>query len=388
MALDAIKIYMYNVKEKYNKVFFNGLSRWKIRENRKNKYLSSYEYFIDGVYVVYKPYSEKGTLSLKFNVAKLMVGDNVSSIFSLNIQQLQIKLQSKLYNIINLSELPHIRFWKVSYFENNINIIRDICEINSLYDFIYTHRYSIIPGFNCEANHSDGGRTIVFFNANNKSDSTIVIKFYYKLRQIENTSDEFDMEKYYKDSDLINIRIGQDVLRMEITMYRDKICEQFKPQIKFSSLPMDINQEPYIKTIQQQIGIFEEVINYRYQILMLNKFINMFHLNRCITTKKKLFKFIDSNCNIKSKDERTTARAVIKSLNLKDKYHKKKPSTKIINKYKSFILHSGYHYLYSESEIQPIVIDDIIVQLPQIQREAIRMYKDSNIYYDVWCAYR
>lgn len=389
MALDAVEIYIYNVKENEQKVFCNSLGSWNIRENRKNKYLSAYEYYTDGIYVRYRPRYEKGTLSIKFNVAKFMTGDNISSVFCFNTNNLQMELQSKLYNIINFRQLSHIRFWKVSHFENNINIIRDTSEIDSLYDFIYNNRHNILPRFNCEANHSDGGRTITFFNANNKSNGTIVIKFYYKLSEIENKPSKsesilsrFDMIRHYKEKSLINIRMGQDILRMEITMYRDKIFERFKPQIQYSSLSIDINQEQDTKTIQQQIGTFEEVINYRYQILMLKRVINMFHLDKRITTKNKLFTFIDNN--FKDKEKRTTAKAVINSLNSKDKYHKKKPSPTTINKYKNFILDSGYHYLYNESEIQPVIIEDIIAQLPQVQQEAIRIYKNSNIYYDAW----
>lgn len=384
MALDAIKIYIHNVKEKQQQVFYNGLCGWSFRENRQDQYQLSYVYNADGVYVTYKPHSHKGTLSIKFNVAKLITGDNISSVFCFDIHELQEKLKTKLDNIINFNELKHIVFWKVSYFENNINIIRDIHEINALYKFIYNNRHNFLPRFNCEAKHVDGGRTIVFFNAKNKSDATIVIKFYYKLRQIENTSNEFDIQKYYEDNDLINIRIGQDVLRMEITMHRDKIREQFKPQIKYSSLSIDINEEQAIKTIQQQIGTFEDIIDYRHQILMLNTFINKFHLNKCIITRDKLFEFINHNHNFKNKEQRTTARIVVNILNLKDKYHKKKPPPTTINRYKNFILDSGYHYLYSESEIQPIIVENIIENLPDIQQEAIKNYKDSNIYYDVW----
>lgn len=390
MALDAIKIYIHNVRKNQQQVFYNSFNSWKIRENRKDKYQSSYEYYTDGAYVRYKPYSQKGTLSIKFNVAKLITGDNISSVFCFNTQQLQMKLQAKLDNVINLNKLKHIRFWKVSHFENNINIIRDRREINSLYDFIYTNKCSILPGFKCEANHSDGGRTIAFFNANNKRDATIVIKFYYKLSEIKNkliksgnTLNESDILRCYIGSNLINLRIGQDILRMEITMHRDKIREQFKPQIIGSSSFIDINEEQDIKTIQQQIGTFGDVINYRHQILMLNIVIKMFHLDKCITTRDKLFEFINNNPNFKD-EEKKKAKAVVYSLNLRDKYHKKKPSTKTINKYKNFILDSGYHYLYNESEIQPVIIDDIIAQLPQMQQEAIRIYKNSNIYYDAW----
>lgn len=389
MALDAIKIYIHNVKKNQQQVFYNGLRGWIPKKYRENEYLLSYEYNADGVYVSYKPYIEEGTLSIKFNVAKLITGDNISSVFCFNTHELQEKLQAKLDNVINLSKLRHIRFWKVSYFENNINIIRDTRDINALYDFIYTNKRSILPRFNCEANHSDGGRTIVFFNANNKRNSTIVIKFYYKLNEIqnkiiknENTLNKSDILRNYTDSKLINIRMGQDILRMEITMYRDKICERFKPQIQYSSLPIDINKEQDKKTIQQQIGTFEDVIDYRHQILMIKRVINMFHLDKCITTKDKLFEFI--NHNFKNKEQRTTAIAVVNTLNSKDKYHKKKPSPTTINRYKNFILDRGYHYLYNESEIQPVIIEDIISQLPQVQQEAIRTYKNSNIYYDAW----
>lgn len=55
---------------------------------------------------------------------------------------------------------------------------------------------------------------------------------------------------------------------------------------------------------------------------MINTFINNFYLNKCIITRDKLLEFI--NDNFKDKEKRT-AKAVINILNLKDKYHKKKP---------------------------------------------------------------
>ncbi len=376
MAIDAIKCYLHNVKYMDSKLFKYGLSGWQYFDNN-NKYLISYKITVQGTHLSYKPFSQGGTLSIKFNVAKLIENDNISSVFCFNLQEVFEKLQDNLVGIIDLKYAPHIRFWKVSTFENNINIIRDKSEIKALYNVITkidkTHSFKLNRIY-----EEDG--TIYFSSGEHLNNRKRVVKFYLKLREIKSNRPEIITENYY-NSDIININKGQDILRLEIKTHRDYIAKICKPKVIYSSNPEFYNKTKK-KTIKQNIGIFEQIINYDFQLKSLNCIIKEFNLDKVITTKDKLLKYVE-NTNDLTDNEKPTAKKVIYYLNKKDKYHKKKPSKSSIIKYKNWILQNGYHYLYADEEIQPILLDDIIKQLPQNQQQKIMVYEDSNIYKDM-----
>lgn len=379
MAIDAIECYIYNVNNIKDKLFINELSGWKFTLNTDNEHLSSYNICINGIYLRYKPYSHKGKLSMKFNVPKLITGDNISSVFCCNIQRLFEILQDNLSSIINLKEAPHLRFWKVSKFENNINIIRNKDIIISLYSFL--SKIDKTNNFYIHRIYENKG-TIYFGNGKDLNSSTILVKFYFKLRQIEQTTPTINIMDYY-ESNIINLSPCEDILRLEILTKRDKITKLFNPTILYSSNP-EYYEKNKTKTIDKNIGAFEDIMNYDFQIIMLNNIIKEFNINKIITTKSNLFRVINNSKDL-SLSEKKTAKAVVNTLNLKDKYHKKKPSTSSIYKYRKWILDNGYHYIYSDKEISPIILEEIVENLPKQQQIAIQVYKDSNIFKDLYC---
>lgn len=378
MAIDAVECYIYNTNNIKDKLFINNLSGWRFVPNNENEYLSSYEIDINGIYLRYQPHRCKGKFSIKFNVPRLLTGDNISSIYCCNLQRLFETLQDKLISIINLKEAPHLRYWKVSMFENNINIIRNKDIIKSLYAFASTIHKT--KRFTTHCIYEDDG-TIYLGNAKNLNDSTIVIKFYLKLKQIEQTHSHLNINDYY-ESKIINLQPYEDILRLEIVTSRDEILKLFKPQLVYSSDPKHFKNNSQ-KTIEQNIGTFEDIMNYNFQLKMLQNVINEFNMDKIITTKKKLFKLIDNSSKL-SISEKKTAKRVINTLNLKDKYHKKKPSISSIYKFKNWILHQGYHYIYSDKEVSPIILDYIISSLPLQQQSDIELYKNSSIFMDMW----
>lgn len=380
MALDAIQCYIYNVKSIEHELFKNDFKKWRyIRKN--NSHLSYYDNHVNGIYLKYQPLLNQGKLGIKFNVAKLIIGDNISSIFCCNVQQLFERLCEELNELIDLKEAPHIRYWKVSHFENNINIIRDKDIIEAIYNTICKIKQT--TNYNMHCIYNDKG-TIYFGNGRDKESSTIIIKFYFKLKQIIDTKSDINIKEYHHNNDIIKLNSKESILRIEITTYRRKITDKFKPKVLYSS---DVKHESYGKnkrlTKEQSIGTFEDVFNYDYQTRCLKEVIKEFHLDKIITTKSRLLEFIKNSSELSDKEKNTAIR-VIYTLNLGKNYHKKKPSEVSINKYKNWILNHGYHYIYADKEVQPILLEKIIEELPQKQQQAIKLYKNSNIYYDMW----
>lgn len=377
MAIDAVTCYTYNVNNIKDELFVNGLTGWTFNPNESNRHRSSFDIWHDGIHLNYRPFHRNGTLRIKFNVPKLITGDNISSIFCCNIQRLSDILGSKLTHVIRLSKAPALRFWKVSKVENNINIIRDKATINSLYSLLAN--LDRTRHFTKLCIYKDRG-TIYMGNGMDLDNSTRIVKFYLKLRQIRNANPHLDIAQYY-DSSLIKLRPSEDILRLEIVSNRDALLESFRPHLIYASDPeyYNSNKKP---TVDQQIATLEEVMDYGFQTRMLNKIIKEFHLDKLMTTKDTLFKLIDNSCDLNS-EEKKTAKSVVNKLNLKSKYHKKSPSKSSIRKYKNWILNQGYHYLYADVEIVPIVLDDIISDLPAAQISAIDFYRYSNIFRDV-----
>lgn len=377
MAIDKVSIYTTNVSlVKHNLFEERYRENWYYKE-RDNRCLSYYYKDINGIFLKYMPMHKDDLLYIDFNPAKLLQNDNIAAIYSCNIQQLYNIIRDKLRGILDISVVPNLRYWEVSYYENNINIIRDMDEIKALYNVI--SKLENIGKLKKYIIEEDG--TIYFFNGTDMNNSDFVIKIYLKIRQISNKDPEKLIDDYY-DSDLVCLKAGQDILRIEVALKRDRIYKLFKPMVtKFTSDGKVTEFE--IEPSSRLIAILEKVFDFNSQVNIMNKVLKLLHLDKIMTTKIKLFAVINGS-NL-SKNEKYTAKCVLNYLNKVPRI--KVPAESTILKYKNWILSQGYHYLYADVEIKPITIDDIIKQLPKKQQNCIKVYRNSNIYYDLWSSY-
>ncbi|MCR1934275.1 hypothetical protein NSA27_06150 [Clostridium tepidum] len=378
MAIDKIRIYLDNVSLFKERLFQESYKEnWLFERNKDNNFLSYFYKDINDLFIKYMPIHKDDALYIDFNPAFLLRNDNTTSIYSCNIQQIYNIIREKLKGTLDISVVPNLRYWKVSYYENNINIIRYMDEIKALYKVI--SKLENIGKLKKEI-IEDGG-TIYFFNGKSRAESDFIIKIYFKLRQISNKNPERQIDDYY-DSDLVCLKAGQDILRIEVSLKRDRIYKLFKPIVtKFTSdgKATEIEIEPS----SRPVAILEEVFDFNSQVNIMNKVLKLLHLDKTMTTKIKLFSVI--NGSSLSKNEKHTAKVVLNYLNKVP--HIKVPAESTISKYKRWILSKGYHYIYADVEIKPISIDDIIKQLPKKQQDCIKVYRNSNIYYDLWSSY-
>jgi hypothetical protein len=370
MPIDRVRIYLTNIESIKDDIFLEQYNKWYIKKNTSKPLLSYYWKRIGCITVKYMPLNNGGTLYLEFNPSTMIFGDNIASLCCCNIQQLQNMIYNKLKGTIDISAVSNIRYWNVSRYENNINIIRDAGTIKALYNLI--SKLEKTKRLNKMIYEPEG--TIYFFNGSSLESSDYIVKFYFKLRQIRNKINDASIGQYY-NSEVVCLNPGEDILRMEITSGREIVVRHYKKEkYKWNGLVSEmIGAIP-----RNQIGTLEDIFNYDSQVYLLKKIINDFHLDKIMTTKGKLISFID-NSNL-SLEEKKTAKTVIKHIN--NCSHKKKPAPSTIAKYKAWILSMGYHYMFADVEILPIDVDDIIKNLPYKQQHAIELYRDSNFFND------
>lgn len=367
VELDSITIYINDMKKIELNIFGDNLKHFYFNLNPHNKYLSSYEKNFGGIYVRYYPYKDRGMLEIKFNIPKLIYGNNIESVYCFNPMRLFNELSRRLAPMINLKNTPSILHWKVSKVEINLNYKNSTLIINNLHDVI--KKISYTKHFKREkTRYRDGGQTIYFYNRKNNKNSTLIIKVYFKLRQVSNTSNNNVENKLFNGYDSLSSE-NYEILRFEITVNRKEILKQFKLK---DYVPKSRNE-----TLYSDIGTFHQVMDYNYQMLMLDYMINELHLDKLIATKKELISIIN-NSNELDNNEKMTAKHVILYLN--GDYHKTKPKLKEIEKYKNYVLNKGYHYIYSSDiTIGPIILDVIADNLNKY-KEAIGGFNYGNRY--------
>ena len=381
MALDSIKIYTEELTTTINPklnctlkeaIFINGFNGFKFKEDPLNPNLSYYYANINEINIKYSPYIHRGELRIKFNIPKLLAGINVCSIYACNIQTLFERLSFKLWPLIDLLEAPHLRSWKVSSVEYNIDIILDKHKIDTVYSVL--KKTSSTTKFRQALSYDNGGKTLYFIPVNAKfKSSDVVIKVYYKLLELKECNSEFNVSELYGSRGIVNLSPGQDILRIEITKKRDAIYKDFNIGNGTSNCTlMDTNNLINF----ENIGTFEQIINIDYQYKILNEMLEAVNLNKIITTRMTIKELIYS-CDMLSSKEQKEYWNVIQHENIDS--HKKKPDKAVRNKCIKSILESGYNYIYVDFELEPILIKNIIKNLPEVEQFEMALYKKSNI---------
>jgi len=388
MAIDAVEIYINGLKIRRSgitkkllkdEIFISNFSVFKYIPPEDNDY-KGYSYQMDiedsGIYIKYYPDYNNGELRLRLNIPKIMGGTNICSLFCVNIQELFQKVSFKVWPILDLTMAPHLRFWFVSTFECNIDIIDDKAKINAIYSVLKktssTSKYYLAKAYDT------GGKTRYYVPKRAKLESSdVVIKVYYKLLQLKECDNGFNIIDLFNGFRVINLKPGQDVLRIEITKSRDSIYNDFKP-IVISQSSSKLLEESISKP---RIGTFEQIFNIKYQLKIIKNVLEGLNLDKKILTSNALRNLIRNNAAL-SKELMKDYWNVIQHENINNS-HKKKLSDYIKRKCLNYILSSGYNYLYADIEVEPIRIEDIIKALPEVQQREIKTYKESNIFKDM-----
>lgn len=388
MAIDAVEIYINGLKIRRSgvtnklledEIFTSEFGVFKYIPPKDNDYKGySYQMGIEdsGIYIKYYPDYNNGELRLRLNIPKIMGGTNICSLFCVNMQELLKKISFKVWPILDLIKAPHLRFWFVSTFECNIDIIDDREKIDAIYSVLKktssTSKYYLAKAYDT------GGKTRYYVPKRAKLESSdVVIKVYYKLLQLRECDDNFNIIDLFNGVRVINLKPGQDVLRIEITKSRDSIYNDFKPII----ICQDSSKSLEESISKPRIGTFEQVFNLKYQFEIIKSALEGLNLDKKILTSTALRNIIRSNAAL-SKELMKDYWAIIQHENVND-YHKKKPSDSVKIKCLNYVLYSGYNYLYADTEVDSIRIEDVINALPEVQQREIKTYKESNIFNDM-----
>lgn len=328
----------------------------------------------------YLPRLDGGTLFIDFNLPCLIAGDNIHSIWCLNLQDLWERVYTALLPVARLASanrddgIKHLRYWKVSYYEFNFDLIMAADHIQSYYEALTKMK---LPRLD-RIDEYDPLGTIYNLSNETLKDSNIIERAYLKLPE-RLSHWKGNMPDYYQLSELVKLLPGQKILRIETAHYRPKIRYDFKegkdiPHYKES--PLGILQYNASTAFP---GSFQDIMSYEFQEYSFNQIIGKYHLDKTITTRTKLYRTINTSAMFTTRTA-STAKKVIRYLN--GDTDTPPCSRKQINHYKRLILDAGYHYITSEVELPPVTLESIMDSLTDGQKELINQYRSSDLIRD------
>ncbi|MCY6485337.1 hypothetical protein OW763_13445 [Clostridium aestuarii] len=374
---DILKYYCYNNKQHTNPLLntfpFIDTKKLKYFTNKKNNYKDKFEGTFNGIHITYMPYLNRGYISIKFNIPKLLYGYNIYSVYQYNSRIIWKRLCYELRDVINLIKYPYIDFWRITEYENNIDIIDDI-NIN-------VARYNVIrkiytQNIYMDSTYADNGTIYFYPSKSSKSNPSYKIVVYDKLKEFKDKATGINTSNVLNNKELIHLNSNQNILRIEIKNYRSKITKDFS-YTKVLSSKSEAKTEYLASPMSSYIGSFAEGFNYQHQIGEIKYYLKRLHLDKIITKRYRLFEVIEKDNTLKASTKKKI-KNLIRYLNGEVK--KCSVSDKTAREYRDFILSKGYHYIYSDNQLDPITIDGIIKKLPETQINNINRYKDSNIF--------
>lgn len=331
-------------------------------------------------HLTYLPRLNGGTLFIDFNLPCLIAGDNIHSIWYLNLQDLWERVYTALLPVARLVSgdrdrgVKHLRYWKVSYYEFNFDLIMAADHIQSYYEALTKMKLPRLDRFD----EYDPLGTIYNLSNETLKDSNVIERAYLKLPE-RLSHCKGNMPDYYQLSELVKLLPGQEILRIETAHYRPKIQYDFKegkdiPHYKES--PLGILQYNASTAFP---GSFQDIMSYEFQEYSFNQIIGKYHLDKTITTRTKLYRTINTSAMFTTRTA-STAKKVIRYLN--GDTDTPPCSRKQINHYKRLILDAGYHYITSEVELPPVTLESIMDSLTDGQKELINQYRSSDLIRD------
>lgn len=330
-----------------------------IRELRGWKYLiSSHRIYKHGILIYHKDeiflklmkYSpQKGDLYIDFNPAKIKYGEIDSLNMDIFYGEICMLLDRELRGIFRCDTFFETNKNKLNMFKGEIYIDITINkeESEALFRFI---RKIDIPRMKINLKYMGSG-TIYFYGGNNLSSSNIVFKIYKK-------HEELKTKRYHINSSVGIIRF-ELVLKRRKLLYDYKNAERLKRKKSYQVFHDIAEEHEDIKNIAnidyETSGDFETLSSTLYQFQKLYEFIvQKCNLNKIITTRDILIDTIISR----------TPPTLCKKLCNYVKYVNGENTTmnvskKTLSRYKKMILDLGYHYLYSDIEIQPLHLEEL-----------------------------
>ncbi len=320
----------------------------------------------------------KRILKIRFNLAKLYHCDNIASIWACNLQELHQRLNSLLDGIIDLNDIGLIRYWNVYQYECFADFIIHEQDMIAWLKVISkcSIRYKKI-----DLTYVDKG-TIYFHSGKSLGKSHTNVKIYDKLKHKRDIEAKYNLPRIdYNHSEFINLPLGYRVLRVEI-FYDKKTVKRLNKREAIVSQNVICNpnilnaDEP---TAEYCFFTVEELFSYSRQVRDISNVISLLHLDRPVTTTKKLIAAVKE---LGHSD--TITMNVIDTLKyINNPLRYKKIGKDRISKHKKIILETGYHYITYRRDLKPLSLEEnVIAMLPDDQQKLIKNHKGGNIYRD------
>ncbi len=339
-----------------------------------------YKKIINGITLVYLPniYGYR-ILKLTFNLGKLLHHDNIASVWSCNLMQVQQLLNIALKGIINLNDFGYIGKWKVYEYECFVDFIIPQYDMDAWLNVISK---CSLPYKNVDNNLLEKG-TVYFYSGRSLETSNSQVTIYNKIKEKHDKAEQNEIPRIdYHNSDLINLPLGYRILRLEISHNKDPIQRKNKRVVIGRS--NNINTTDLIDTDffkrEHCFYTLEELFNYNRQLRDIDTVVSDLKLHYQVTTTRKLIHKVKAL----GLGSRLTANIIttIKSINNPKRYGAVL-NTDTIKDHKNTILTTGYHYITSTRDLTPLNIEkDAIGMLTQHQLNMIQRYPKNNIYRD------
>lgn len=274
----------------------------------------------------------KGDLLLTVSVAEIYNGNNSIPISNIDITDLIHRIIQEIRFVLDVSQLPPSRTWRISRDETNLDLI-DTVENNKIRFDIFMK--SKLPYMKIDLTLAGNG-TVYFYTGKTRKRAGMQVCIYSKRLQQDFKNNNL--------REMLGLTQEQDVMRCEVKMKRQPLKNRVQKTNKSYGF-------------QEGNGSnLETVLSKEFQIFVISELFIKLGFDKTITTKKKLNQIID-DCQLLSQKRKITCKRAIRFLNKEIKTINL--STKTLAGYKKIILATGYHYLYAAKELAPINLDDI-----------------------------
>lgn len=366
-------------------------------------------------------------IRLSLNVSYLNFKYDRNGIETITTNDFLDILSKTIIDFIDLDKISYSHALKISIDETNIDMILPQQQIDQLLNVLSKTQ---VPRMKVETTYLDRG-TLYFYSGDNFENPGVKIRIYDKSKELKargknisvcklegkgvlrieycfkrrKTSRELKKQDYITRLRNRKIRLNVAHTKIQhatkdnincydnifnsvnINQYKDNIhVSKFNKYNEFSTKygksKSGINEDRVKATfvssqliaLQRQDNLRElnSVLSTSYQSKLEENLIQLLHIDKKVLTKCGLMKCIDNNAALSIKSKKT-AKRIVRYLNKEIYNISVSPST--IDKYKKLILSQGYHYIYSEEEIEPL--DSVISQVNNIN-EFIYLENDSK----------
>ena len=364
MGPDLIKISttQYRIKLVLGKWFLSPIIT-------KSYEVKRYVAYPEGMKLEYFPDSYR--LMVRFNIPKLLYGDNMIPAMCFNFNHLTTTLNDVLHNYVEFYDItddenrsrlqPKYHDWTCNEIEYSVDIPVPENLISPYISAIKKVQLS-----RKEKDTYEDETTSVYHQSSDDHRKSGIRNIVYN--KLEERKRQLPEDKLLNAVSLTTLQPGESLLRFEVRFRRRAITYRSgstRTTVKHGELiEISSKRDP-------QFDRFIEAVRYERQIRVMKRFLSDYHLNLPIKTKRDLFKAVkDSSRSTKYKD------GVLKTIEFLNGTRKRQPfNPDTTTRHRKFILSLGIHYIYSDIELPPLTLEYALSRITMFEQEQIRQYK-------------